>query len=319
MPVYNGERHLAQAIDSIRAQTYRDFRLIILDNASTDRTGEIALNHAAHDPRIIYRRNERNIGAGPNFNKVFGLTDSPYFKWAAHDDELRPGYLEACVRALDSDRAAVLAHSQVEEIDEKGRVLRIYEPVCDQLAAADPLTRFRSRVLERGWCTEVFGLIRTSSLRGSALIASFAGADLALIAELALRGRFIIVPEPLFRNRVHPSRYTNAIFENVEDGARARAIMSWYDTSKPGGRWRLHWWLFLLALFPMINRNLGSWRERLPYYGVALRWPLKRENRRDLAKDLLFALSPRLHGQLLRANRECVARSAGRQPFAPQR
>ena len=100
---------------------------------------------------------------------------------------------------MDRDPSAVLAHSLVEEIDDAGRVLRVYAPVADQLAAADPLTRFRTRVLQRGWCTEVFGLMRASKLRGSALIASFAGADLLLIAELTLRGRFVIVPEPLFR------------------------------------------------------------------------------------------------------------------------
>jgi glycosyltransferase involved in cell wall biosynthesis len=300
MPVYNGERHIAQAIESIRAQTHSDFRLIILDNASTDRTGEIARDHAARDSRVIYRRNAHNIGAGPNFNRVFILADSPYFKWAAHDDELHPSYLEECVRRLDSDPSAVLAHSLVEEIDDAGCVLRVYAPVADQLAAPDPLTRFRSRVLERGWCTEIFGLVRASKLQGTALIASFAGADLSLIAELTLRGRIVIVPEPLFRNRVHPNRYTTAIFENVADGARSRQIMSWYNTSKQPSRWHLHWWLFLFGLFAMIDRNLPVGRQRLPYYGVVLRWILKRENRLDLAKDLLFALSPALQGRLLR-------------------
>jgi glycosyltransferase involved in cell wall biosynthesis len=313
MPVYNGERYLERAIVSILAQTYTDFRLLILDNASTDRTAEIAARHAANDPRIVYRRNQRNLGAGPNFNKVFALSDSQYFKWAAHDDELHPRYLEACVRSLESEPAAVLAHSLVEEIDEGGKVLRVYSPVSDQVAAGDRLTRFRSRVLVRGWCTEIFALMRADRLRGTALIASYAGADLSLIAELTLRGRFIIVPEPLFRNRLHQDRYTETIFENLALATRPRQIVNWYDTSNRGGRWHFHWWKFLFSLFAMINRNLGPWSERVQYYRVALQWMIKRDNRRDLAKDLLFALSPGVHQWLLRASRRTGTRGANRQ------
>jgi glycosyltransferase involved in cell wall biosynthesis len=318
MPVYNGERHLERAICSIRAQTYPDFRFLILDNASTDRTAEIAARHAGQDPRIVYRRNPRNLGAGPNFNKVFALSDTEYFKWAAHDDELHPRYLEACVRALDGEPSAVLAHSLVEEIDDAGGVLRVYEPVSDEIASPDRLTRFRSRILVRGWCTEIFALMRADQLRGTALIANYAGADLSLIAELSLRGRFIIVPEPLFRNRRHPNRYTDAIFENIAVASRPREIVNWYDTSKQGGRWHLHWWKFLFALFAMINRNLGPWSDRLPHYRVALQWMGRRENRRDLAKDLLFALSPAVHRWLLRRSRRTLTGSANRHPLAPR-
>jgi glycosyltransferase involved in cell wall biosynthesis len=319
MPVYNGERYLERAICSIRAQTYSDFRLLILDNASTDRTAEIAARHAGQDRRIVFLRNQHNLGAGPNFNKAFALADSEYFKWAAHDDELHPRYLEACVRALDGEPSAVLSHTLVEEIDDAGAVLRVYVPLSDQVAAADRLTRFRSRVLMRSWCTEIFALMRLDQLRGTALIASYAGADLSLIAELSLRGRFIIVPEPLFRNRLHANRYTEAIFENVAVVTRAQDIVNWYDTSKQGGRWHLHWWKFLFALFAMINRHLRSWSDRLPYYCVALRWTIQRENRRDLAKDVLFALNPRVHQWLLRTSRRVAAGSPHRDPLTPQR
>ena len=265
----------------------------------------------------MHRRNPRNLGAGPNFNKAFALSDTEYFKWAAHDDELHPRYLEACVRALDDDPSVVLAHSLVEEIDDAGGVLRVYEPLSDEIASPDRLTRFRSRVLVRGWCTEIFAVMRADQLRGTALIANYAGADLSLIAELSLRGRFIIVPEPLFRNRRHPGRYTDAIFENIAVASRPRKIVNWYDTSKQGGRWHLHWWRFLLALFVMINRNLEPWSDRLPHYCVALQWMIRRENRRDLAKDLLFALSPPVHRWLLRRSRRTSTGSANRHPLAP--
>src|SRR2546422_9844275 len=69
MPVYNGERYLAEAVDSLLAQTYEDFEVIICDNASTDRTGEIARSYAARDTRVRYARNEKNLGAGGNFRR----------------------------------------------------------------------------------------------------------------------------------------------------------------------------------------------------------------------------------------------------------
>ena len=86
MPVYNGERFIRQALDSLLAQDCENFELIISDNASADGTQEICLEYAAQDGRIRYYRNENNLGALANFNRVLGLAQGPYFMWAAHDD-----------------------------------------------------------------------------------------------------------------------------------------------------------------------------------------------------------------------------------------
>src|SRR5450756_379047 len=61
MPVYNGEETIAVALDSLLAQTYRNFELHISDNCSTDNTGEICERYLGLDPRISYTRNERNV------------------------------------------------------------------------------------------------------------------------------------------------------------------------------------------------------------------------------------------------------------------
>lgn len=304
MPVYNGERHIAQAIRSILDQTYRDFRLIILDNASTDRTPEIVESFARVDPRIVYRRNPRNFGAQPNYNLVFKLADSPYFKWAAHDDELYPTFLERCVRALDADPSAVLATTTVEEIDDAGEPLRIYEPVPTVVTSPERLVRFRARVLSRGWCTEIFGLIRADAVRRTVLLKGCAAADLALITELTLHGRFVLLPEPLFRNRVHPRRYTAAVFESNVDSAGRHNVLAWQDRTRSSRWWSdMHWWVFFLGYFPMIRRAVESRRDRPRYYLVALRWPTVRNNAKDLAKDLLYLASPRLLERAVRLSR----------------
>src|SRR4051812_3389434 len=86
LPVYNGERYVAQAVESLLGQTYSDFELIVCDNASTDGTEAILRKLAGSDSRVRYHRNDVNIGATPNFNRAFALARSPYFKWSAHDD-----------------------------------------------------------------------------------------------------------------------------------------------------------------------------------------------------------------------------------------
>ncbi|HEY9297142.1 MAG TPA: glycosyltransferase, partial [Phormidium sp.] len=73
MPVYNGDRYLRLALDSLLAQDYENFDLIISDNASTDKTQEICLEYAAKDSRIRYYRNQVNVGASENFKVVVDL------------------------------------------------------------------------------------------------------------------------------------------------------------------------------------------------------------------------------------------------------
>ena len=86
LPVYNGENYMAAAIDSLLAQTFTDFELIISDNASTDATEQICRDYAHRDGRIRYYREEVNRGAAWNFTHTFELARGEYFKWHAHDD-----------------------------------------------------------------------------------------------------------------------------------------------------------------------------------------------------------------------------------------
>ena len=109
LPVYNGQNYLVETLESLLAQTYTDFELVISDNASTDRTEAICRQYAAGDARIRYYRNDENIGASANYNRAFELGRGEYFKWAAHDDLLAPTYLERCVEVLDANPDVVLA------------------------------------------------------------------------------------------------------------------------------------------------------------------------------------------------------------------
>jgi glycosyltransferase involved in cell wall biosynthesis len=94
--VYNGERFIEESLRSILNQTFTDFELIISDNASTDRTGEIAEAYAQRDDRIRYYRAEKDMGAGWNAQRVYKLETDKYFKQAAVDDLLEPDFLWRC-------------------------------------------------------------------------------------------------------------------------------------------------------------------------------------------------------------------------------
>jgi glycosyltransferase involved in cell wall biosynthesis len=203
VPVYNGAQYLAQSLESILAQTYEDFDLLISDNGSTDDTEAICREFAKRDGRIRYVRQDRNRGASWNYNIVARETFGPYFKWATHDDLLAPTYLERCVEALDSEsEGVVLAYPKTRIIDAEGAVVGDYEDKLD-LREPTPHRRLRSLIRGLGLSNAAFGLIRRSALEQTRLLASFPASDYVMLAELALLGEFHEVPERLFFRREH--------------------------------------------------------------------------------------------------------------------
>jgi len=219
LPVYNGERFLAQALDSLLAQTFRNFEIVICDNASTDRTPEICRAYAQRDSRIRYFRNQRNLGSVANFNLVFELSTAPLFKFAAHDDLHREDYLESCVHLLDKHPDVVLSHCDIAFIDENGKVFPSkLETGCyidpktgaqlrtDSLKIGDHVgatERFWQVLSQAQWGTHVFGVIRRKDLQQTRLNLDFYSSDRVLLGELALLGRFQCLPEQMFFKRLH--------------------------------------------------------------------------------------------------------------------
>ncbi len=254
LPVYNGQKYLDTAIESILNQTFTDFELIISDNASTDRTREICESYAAKDGRIRYLRNERNIGAGPNYNLVFHQALGEYFKWASHDDICAPEFLEKCVAILDRDPGVVVAFPQMVDIDDEGHTIGTrnisHIPRAERGAYPEPHRRFRRLIRTDYTVEEIFGVIRTAILRTTPLILSYTDSDRTLLVELALHGRLEEAPEVLFYHRMHPEMSTMA-FKNWE------ARTAWFDPSKTGK-----------AVFPL-------WRQMLEYLRVIRRAPIR--------------------------------------------
>ena len=119
MPVYNGERTIEAAIQSILNQSFHEFRLIISDNASTDRTAAICKEFANRDTRLTYIRQPYNLGAEANFSFVLTASACDYFCWAAADDTRSPDFLERTLRFLNShpDYVAATCPTKFENSD----------------------------------------------------------------------------------------------------------------------------------------------------------------------------------------------------------
>lgn len=223
LPVYNGEKYLAIAIESLLTQTFPDFELIISDNGSTDRTEAICREYAAKDARIRYFREPQNRGLAWNFDRVVELSRGEYFRWQAHDDVCAPTLLRHCYEIISRDPSVVLAYPRIAVIDANGQLVPTdpvtWQPPLPACAAQDeadrrgldsslPHQRFNGILLQTIWCLEPYGLMRTEALRTTGLLRHYCGAEKVFLAELALRGKFCEVPEVLFFVRRHAEQYT---------------------------------------------------------------------------------------------------------------
>lgn len=206
LPVYNGARFLARAIDSLLAQSFTDFTLLISDNASTDETQAICERYCTLDARVRYVRQRENIGAPNNWNFVVDQAEGEYFKWATANDECAPQMLENCIRAMDADATAVLCQGRTCLVDEETDAQELYHK---DLALLDerPSARLKDLIVRLALNNGQSGLIRLSSLRRTGLDRPYPDGDIPLMAELALLGRFIVLPEILLYRRMGPSTF----------------------------------------------------------------------------------------------------------------
>lgn len=224
LPVRNGEKYLGLAIDSILWQTFSDFCLIISDNASDDQTEDICRAYAARDRRVIYYRQKENIGAASNFNFVFEMSRSPYFRWAAHDDVIGPDFLRVCAGVLDRDPSLAMAHPRAVHIDWDGQVLGTFDG--DSLASGLPPSQRLRWILWVSEFTEIFGLIRSDVLRRTHLLGGFGGADRNLLAEILLRGDKGCAPGYEFFRRDHPGTLSRSLMPGRHSASAERW---WYN------------------------------------------------------------------------------------------
>lgn len=163
MPVFNAESLLERALDNLARQSFRDWRVIVLDNASTDKTAVIAKRFTERDPRFAYHAQPFNKGCRQNFVDALALADSPYFMWRAYDDLSGPDYIEILAAMLDANPNAALAVGRTVLDKPKKAKIKLFP----RQGTLEPKVVYGARSLLRappGW---IYGLYRTNDLRWS--------------------------------------------------------------------------------------------------------------------------------------------------------
>lgn len=279
LPVYNGESYLRQAIESILEQTHHNLELIISDNASTDGTAAICEEFANRDSRVRMSRQAVNKGAAFNFNFVLAEARGAFFKWMAHDDVCRPRFIEACLDVLLQDSDVVVAYPTPVDIDASGEELQVRDSGLG-FDVSDPTERFRRTMKRAHKNLLLFGLMRTEALTQTGKHGSYHGADRVIMAEMALRGKLVEVPEPLLLHRDHPDRYVH-LYKTPE------SQIEFYDPSR-ASTLNLPFWLRLQGYIRAIKRAPITYPQRAACLFWMLRWAI--DLRRELLNDLKHAV-----------------------------
>ena len=198
--LYNEEKYLAKTVETILEQGFSDFEILIADNASEDKTGEIALQLAEKYPHVRYYRHPKNYGAHYNYNFLVKHAHGEYFVLAGGHDLWSQNYLSALAKALDDNPGAVVAYAPTVWIDEVGNILPKRSAFIDT-SGMDPVARFNIMI----WMNQnsMYGMCRLDALRRTRLLLDTIGSDPVMLGELALQGDFIVVPEVTWFRRMN--------------------------------------------------------------------------------------------------------------------
>lgn len=206
LPVFNGAATIARSIESLLAQSFGDFRLVIADNASTDATPEIIAGFAARDARISIVRRAETVSPIKNFGGLVLAATTPFFMFATDDDVWRPRFVEATLAALLADPGASLCVPRIAFLD--GGEVGALSTGTAALAgtAAERVAAFLHDPGENG---RYYGLHRTPAIAaGFAALAPMPAFDWLALIPSVLAGRHLELPEVLLlRERTPIANY----------------------------------------------------------------------------------------------------------------
>lgn len=219
-PVFNKAEFLRPALDSLLTQTFRDFALILVDDASEDSTPKIINKYMARDRRVLAFRNETRLGMIANKRYCFELArrlfpEAEFFAWGSDHDHWRPGWLAALLDEMQRSPEAVCVYPKSVRVDEFGEVIR--RPWSfETRGIQDPGERLRLSCERLASGFMVYGLYRTNALERVGAMRKVLEPDRLLLLELSLLGEFHQVDEVLWERRFaglsNPARQRKALF-----------------------------------------------------------------------------------------------------------
>lgn len=208
IPVFNGESFLAECLDSVLAQDFADYEVLISDDGSTDGSPAVIQRYAQRDGRIRWWRNPRTLGIGGNFNACLKAAQGQFVKYVLQDDKLLdPSMLRRMVATLENDPSVSLVVSASQRIDAQSRPIRVRDcfgrsGVLDgkeviaqcfeenfNLIGEPSLALFRKKQAARGFDEQLKQLL-----------------DLEMWFHLLEQGQFAYIAEPLCAFREHPAQ-----------------------------------------------------------------------------------------------------------------
>lgn len=206
LPVYNGENTIPKLIDSLVFQTFRDFTLVISDNASTDSTQKICENFVKKDPRIKYIKQQKNIGLIKNWNFILEDATTKYFMWVEADDYYHPDFIKKNIQILESNENFVGSTDNIIFFDGDTSPQAIHSiGSYEQKAIA---------YLKFNKGGGIFAIYRTKELQRSIVYVEHAAWDLQLMLNILKFGDLNVINENLhYRSSKGISSKSNIAYE----------------------------------------------------------------------------------------------------------
>jgi glycosyltransferase involved in cell wall biosynthesis len=260
-PLHNGGSFLEPAARSLLVQTYDDYALLLVDDASTDETPAIAQALAAATDHVRYVRSDDRIGMVANWRRCVELArelhpEAEFFAWGSDHDLWEPEWLATLVAAFEDDPEAVVCYPRSDRIDENGNVVRRPAPLHARRERSDSARVWQTtQGIAAG--SSVYGLYRLDALEAAGVFRRVLGPDRLLLTELALRGELVQIDRVLWHRRVlgRPSK------------ARQRATLfggpaPWYTHLPPNlTHAGVLVWTYVVrgAGRPQVGRAYASW------------------------------------------------------------
>lgn len=320
LPIYNGENHLAEAIESILEQSFKDFELIVVDDTSCDRSLEVLDRYARRDQRIQCYRNDQRKGLFANYNSCQEKATGSIIKPFAQDDLLHPEYLKTCVQFLNENPEAALFATNRNWIDEKGH------DVSDQFRSPAISDYFSSERILDGKDVIQKSLIPVVNFIGEpvcvAFPAKFIGSgfdeafhhigDLDYWLRILTNGKLVYCPETLSSFRRHSTNQTTI---NRNELRIANDILKlgakFQDLGQPAGSSKefMHHAIMVIAqemnALSIPNRTISEISNSLEEktfhskeYARTARQALSHLSTEELREITMYALGMLVEGQL---------------------